>query len=72
MTLYLIPVMRQTDEECRIINVSSLMSKYGKFDLQNIQGRRNFNAATMYGNSKLFQVRSVKLRNVSNIWSHKM
>ena len=56
LILHLLPVLRETGVDCRIISVSSIAHERGKFDLDNIQAQRSYNRFIFYGNSKLFQV----------------
>ena len=57
MTLHLLPVMRESGEDCRIINVSSLGHRVGVLDPSDIQVEKQYGPRQMYSNSKLFQVR---------------
>ena len=57
MTLHLLPVMRESGEDCRIINVSSMGHTRGDVDPSDFQAEKKFDSGQMYYNSKLFQVR---------------
>eukprot|EP00002_Diphylleia_rotans_P015702 TRINITY_DN3043_c0_g1_i1.p1 TRINITY_DN3043_c0_g1~~TRINITY_DN3043_c0_g1_i1.p1 ORF type:complete len:332 (+),score=84.12 TRINITY_DN3043_c0_g1_i1:50-1045(+) len=56
LTHLLIPVMRQTKAECRIINVSSVAHFYGILNLSDLSMKKKWNGGLQYGNSKLHQV----------------
>ena len=58
LILLLLPVLRETGGDCRILNVSSSAHKAGTFDLDNIQAQKSYDRMKFYGNSKLFQVKS--------------
>ena len=68
MTLHLLPVMRESGEDCRIINVSSMGHAYGVFDPSDIQSEKKFDPRQMYSNSKLFQVRYLRFYNNCMEW----
>ena len=57
MTLHLLPVMRESGEDCRIINVSSMGHSSGVLDPSDIQLEKQYGPRQMYCNSKLFQAR---------------
>ena len=57
--LHLIPLLRQSAPNSRIVFVSSYAHRSGLFDLDNIQGKRSYNLFTFYNNSKLYLVRCI-------------
>lgn len=60
LTAHLLPIMKTSGEDCRIIMVSSEVHRYSEFNLDRIQGKqyneRNFKRTLYYGNSKAFQI----------------
>lgn len=63
---HLLPVMRRSGDDCRIVLVSSIAHKFASFNMSTIQGKEvsNFNRMKYYGNSKMYQVSLLKLRRV--------
>ncbi len=58
LILHLLPVLRDSGSDTRIVSVSSAGHRQGKLDLSNIQAQKSYNPMSAYGNSKLFQVRA--------------
>ncbi|KAJ8031749.1 Short-chain dehydrogenase TIC 32, chloroplastic [Holothuria leucospilota] len=56
LTLLLLPLLKESAPNCRIINVSSEAHKWSEFKLDNIQGQKAYGVNKFYGNSKLYQV----------------
>ncbi|XP_060084644.1 retinol dehydrogenase 14-like [Ylistrum balloti] len=60
LSAHLLPIMKTSGEDCRIVLVSSEVHRYSELKLDRIQGRqyneRNFRRTLFYGNSKAFQV----------------
>ena len=56
MTLHLLPLLRQSAPNSRIVNVSSTLHTSGVFNLENINGEQSYDRIKFYGNSKLYQV----------------
>ncbi|KAK3098117.1 hypothetical protein FSP39_016282 [Pinctada imbricata] len=60
ITSKLLPIMRESGEDCRIVLVSSDAHLVSSFDMDKIQGKQytkaNFSRMTYYGNSKLYQI----------------
>ncbi|XP_033740244.1 WW domain-containing oxidoreductase-like [Pecten maximus] len=60
LSAHLLPIMKTSGEDCRIVLVSSEVHRYSEFNLDRIQGRqfneRNFKRTLFYGNSKAFQI----------------
>ena len=59
LILHLLPVMRESGADCRIVSVSSMGHVRGKFDLSNIQAQKKYENDLFYSDSKLFQVRKI-------------
>lgn len=58
LTLYLLPIMRRSGEDVRIINITDEVHTSGKLDLENMQGNRSYDRTGFYANSKLYQIMS--------------
>ncbi|KAJ8031747.1 Retinol dehydrogenase 12 [Holothuria leucospilota] len=56
LTLLLLPLLKESAPNSRIINVASEGHKFGEFKLDNIQGQKSYSFNKFYGNSKLFQL----------------
>lgn len=59
ITAKLLPIMRQSGDDCRILHMSSSGHRFCKFDLNtvNYEGNpRRFSRPDYYGRSKLYQV----------------
>ena len=57
LVLNLLPVMKQSVPDVRVVFVSSQMEKWaGDFNLDNIQGQQSFDRTKFYSNSKLYMV----------------
>ncbi|XP_056014768.1 retinol dehydrogenase 14-like isoform X2 [Ostrea edulis] len=56
----LLPLMLSSDEDCRLVFVSSVAHRTASFDLDKAQGKHhtkeNFKRLLYYGNSKIFQI----------------
>jgi WW domain-containing oxidoreductase len=59
ITLNLLSVMKSSGPDARVVNVSSVGHKLGKFDPSNMDGSQGYSRLTFYGNSKLFQIMSM-------------
>ncbi|XP_021355392.1 retinol dehydrogenase 14-like [Mizuhopecten yessoensis] len=57
---HLLPLMKRSGDDCRIVLVSSMLHSLAKFELSTIHGRqyspRNFDRLQYYGRSKLYQI----------------
>ncbi|XP_033740349.1 retinol dehydrogenase 14-like isoform X2 [Pecten maximus] len=60
LAAHLLPIMKTSGEDCRIILVSSEAHRFCEFNLDRIQGKQfneqNFGRLLFYGNSKAFQI----------------
>ncbi|XP_033740347.1 retinol dehydrogenase 14-like [Pecten maximus] len=60
LAAHLLPIMKTSGEDCRIVLVSSEAHRYSEFNLDRIQGKhcneQNFGRVLFYGNSKAFQI----------------
>jgi len=56
LTLRMLPIMRESGDDCRIIMVASQNHKDGSLDISNIQAQRNYDRSKFYANSKLFMI----------------
>ncbi|XP_072045714.1 retinol dehydrogenase 14-like [Amphiura filiformis] len=56
MTLHLLPLLRESDPNSRIINLTSIVHTSGTFDLKNMQGELSYDRIKFYGNSKVYQI----------------
>lgn len=60
LTAHLLPIMKTSGEDCRIVLVSSEAHRYSELNLDRIQGKQfneqNFGRILYYGNSKAFQI----------------
>ncbi|XP_072046329.1 retinol dehydrogenase 11-like [Amphiura filiformis] len=59
LILHLIPLLRTSGPNSRIVMVSSLAHVFGSFNLDNIQGEQSYDRFTFYGHSKLYQIMSM-------------
>ncbi|XP_071849312.1 polyprenol dehydrogenase-like [Apostichopus japonicus] len=59
LTLHLLPLIKRSGPNSRIVNVSSKGHWFAEFNLENIQAQKSFHVNTFYGNSKLFQIMSM-------------
>ncbi|XP_046560457.1 retinol dehydrogenase 14-like [Haliotis rubra] len=55
---HLLPIMKNSGEDCRIVFTSSLAHKFARFDLDKAQAQNpsDFDKLRYYGNSKLYQI----------------
>jgi WW domain-containing oxidoreductase len=58
LTIYLLPVLRASGEDVKIINISDESHSSGKMELENIQGNKSYDRTGFYANSKLYQIMS--------------
>ncbi|XP_021355312.1 retinol dehydrogenase 14-like [Mizuhopecten yessoensis] len=60
LAAHLLPIMKNSGEDCRIVLVSSEAHRFSEFNLDRIQGKQfndqNFGRVLFYGNSKAFQI----------------
>ncbi len=56
ITLHLLPLLRESAPNSRVINVSSTAHSSGTFDLNNMQSEVSYSRLKSYNNSKLYQV----------------
>ncbi|XP_072045715.1 retinol dehydrogenase 11-like [Amphiura filiformis] len=56
MTLHLLPLLRQSAPNSRIVNVSSTVHTHGVFNLENVNGEQSYDRLKFYGNSKMYQI----------------
>ncbi|PIK41483.1 putative retinol dehydrogenase 12 [Apostichopus japonicus] len=56
LTLLLLPLLKESAPNSRIVNVSSEGHKHSEVKLSNIQGQKSYSVTKFYGNSKLFQI----------------
>ncbi|XP_060082480.1 retinol dehydrogenase 12-like [Ylistrum balloti] len=60
LAAHLLPIMKTSGEDCRIVLVSSEAHRLSEFNLDRIQGKQfneqSFGRMLFYGNSKLFQI----------------
>lgn len=59
LTLHLLPLIKQSGPNCRIVNIASKAHFLSEVNLDNIQSQKHFTATKCYGNSKLYQIMSM-------------
>ena len=59
LILHLLPVLRNSGKDCRIILVSSSGHMGGELNMGNIQAQKCYDGFRFYLNSKLFQVNKI-------------
>jgi len=58
LTVYLLPTLRRSGDDVRIINITDEAHSNGKIDLENMQGNKSYDRTGFYANSKLYQILS--------------
>ncbi|KAJ8031748.1 Dehydrogenase/reductase SDR family member on chromosome X [Holothuria leucospilota] len=56
LTLLLLPLLKESAPNSRIINVSSMGHRVGELKLDNIQGQKSYSFQKFYSNSKVYQI----------------
>ena len=56
ITLELLPILRQSTPDARVVFVSSDAHRNGVFDMANIEGNHSYGRMKFYGTSKLYNV----------------
>lgn len=59
LTLHLLPLIKQSGPNSRIVNISSIGHFFSEVNLDNIQSQQHFNGIKCYGKSKLYQIMSM-------------
>ncbi|XP_041354315.1 WW domain-containing oxidoreductase-like [Gigantopelta aegis] len=58
LVAHLLPIMKQSGDDCRIVFVSSSAHEYGNFNLEKAQAKieTDYSRMKYYGNSKMYQI----------------